>query len=100
MGNQKPKLGVVSEDGKIIWKTGNKISWWKKVSILQIFQIPLGIAIIIAVILGMIFNAAEVWHAATTAWTTAFFLMVLFWQLEFQMRKDSELRRADNQSGE
>lgn len=96
MGNQKPKLGVVSENGKIIWKTGNKIRWWGKMSILQILQIPLGIAIFIAVISGMILNAVEIWHAATTAWMIAFFLMVLFWQLEFQMRKDSKVFKKED----
>ena len=58
-------------------------------------QILLAVAITIAVISAAIFNAAEFWHAVTTAWITAFFLIVLFWQLEFQMRKDFELFKTD-----
>ncbi len=73
-----------------------KLRWWSKVHPLRLLQIPVGIAIAIFAVYGLVLSAKEVGHSSGTIWAIAFWLMFFFWVIEYSTNKHFDLYKTED----
>lgn len=98
---KRTTLGVVSPCGEIVRKEEKKekkVSWLRKIPILQVLRVLIGVTTIFAFIAGVVLSKAEIWSPATAMWLLAFSAMFVFWLLERnahnKMRKNFDLYKT------